>query len=118
MSLPIPPGLLHPAYAPLVALLRDTLLKPKDVAQRHGQSEDHLAACRRRGLGLPFIRLPGTKTGKGSIRYRLSDVIHAEVMGSAGPLSLERVCLIVAGVAGLSDQQRALVIAELRRALG
>lgn len=118
MGPPVPPNIDRPAFAPLVALLRDTLIKPSDLIRRWGQSADHLSSCRRRGVGIPFIRLPGVKPGKGSIRYRLSDVIAAELQGMSGPLSLERVCLVVAGLTELSEVQRAAVVSALRRAFG
>lgn len=103
--------------APLVALLRDTLLKPKEVAARWGQSEDHLASLRRSRRGLLFIRLPGAKTGKGSIRYRLSDLIAAELADGGRPLSFERVCLPIASCPDVPKEMRARILAHVRQAL-
>ena len=119
MHLPIPPAVVASdgTYAPLLALLHDTLLKPKQVAARWGQGEDHLAALRRSRRGVPFIRLSGSKNGKGSIRYRLSDLIDAELSGAAGPISLERVCLAIASCPDVSKEARVKIQMHVRLVL-
>lgn len=123
MPLPVPPALERAAaYAPLLLLLRDSLIKPKDLAERWGFSHDHLANLRKRRVGPPWIRLP-TSSGQakrpmGSIRYRISDIIGAELAGSGGALTLERVALAVAAMDFLTEQERAAVISRLRTALG
>lgn len=117
--LPIPPAVAaDDVYAPLVSLLKEVLLKPKDVAARWGQSEDHLSSMRRQRSGLPFIRLPSKSVSKGSVRYRLSDVISVEIMGTFGPLTLKQVCMAIASCPDVPKEARAKMQAHLSRALG
>jgi hypothetical protein len=124
MALPYPRKLNEAgeAYAPLVHLLKDTLIRPRELAERWRYDDDHLANLRRRNVGVPWLRLP-TATGKtdkpsGAIRYRLSEIVAAEISGMGGALSLERVCLVISSCEFLSDVQRAAVIAKLNSVLG
>lgn len=117
MALPVPAAAKRSeAYAPLLALLRDHLIKPKDLAARWGFTSDHLANMRRAGYGVPFVRLPTGR--KEAVRYRLSDIISAELTGTAGAVTLERVCIVIAAAEEISEEQRKLIIARLRNALG
>lgn len=123
MTIQLSPALTQAAspYAPLLALLRDTLIRPRELAERWKFGEDHLSNLRRRALGPSFIRLP-TATGKaarplGSIRYRLSDIIGCELAGTGGAISLARVELAIAGCEMLTAQQRAAVIARMKTVL-
>ena len=119
MSLPIPNELtIAECYKPVIDLLRDRLIRPKHVAQRWAYTEDHLSNLRRAGNGLPWIRLPlGPKGTKGGVRYRLSDVISAEIDGYFGQVTIGRVELAIACCPGLTEAQRALVQAHVRAAL-
>jgi hypothetical protein len=102
----------------LVDLLKDRLMAPRALAERWGYSDDHLANLRRAGYGLPWIRLPlGPKGTKGGVRYRLSDIISAEIDGYFGQVTLARVELAIAGCPALTETQRAAVQAHVRNAL-
>jgi hypothetical protein len=119
MPLPYPRKLndADPAYAPLVNLLKDTLIRPRELAERWRYNDDHLANLRRRKLGVPWLRLPSASGAAdkpmGAIRYRLSEIVAAEIDGIGGALSLDRVSLVISSCDFLSDAQRAGVIAKL-----
>ena len=123
MSIPLPAKLEHPSgvYDPLTRLLVDTLVKPKDLAARWSFSDDHLSSLRRRNIGPAWIRLPtagGTaKRPLGAIRYRLSSIIAAELSGTHGALTFERVALAIVACDFLSEEQRAALIMKLKRVL-
>lgn len=122
MTIHYPASLEHQgAYEPLVRLLRDTLLRPRELADRWRFSQDHLSNLRRRNIGPPAIRLPtasgAAKRPMGSLRYRLSDVILAEITGTHGSLTLERVALVISGCDFLSEPERGAVLARIREAL-
>jgi hypothetical protein len=117
--LPVPAELTrHEAYAPVVRLLKDTLIRPKDIAARWQIGQSHLANLRRAGRGLPWTRLPTGAKGLGSVRYRLADIVTAELHGTSGSITAERVCLAIAACDLLSLEQRAAVQAYLGAALG
>jgi hypothetical protein len=109
-------------YGPLLALLNDTLLRPIDVTTRWQVGVDHLVRLRERGAGPAWLRLPGSRKVEdrptGQIRYRLSDIVAAELDGAAGPLTLARVYLAVSACDFLSEAQRTAVILKLEAALG
>lgn len=118
MPLPIPPAASAPAFAPIARLLQDRLVAPRLLAERWGYTDDHLSNLRRARHGIPWIRLPlGPKGSKGGIRYRLSDIVIAELEGSFGPVNMERVHLAIASCPALTDAQRAEVIAHLSEVL-
>jgi hypothetical protein len=108
----------HGAYAPLIALLRDVLVRPNQLADRWGVTPSHLSNLRRSQRALPYMRLPTGAKGKGSIRYRLSDIVSAEVLGTSGAINLERVLIAVAACDFLAENQRAATQDRLRKALG
>lgn len=103
--------------APALALLKDTLVDPRFVSERWDISQAHLAGMRREQRGLPFIRLPTGKMGKGSIRYRMSDVLEAEARGTMGALNAQRVLFTVGQCPLLSKEQAGAVIDWLRTEL-
>jgi len=109
-------------YSPLLALRNDTLLRPIDVTTRWQVGVDHLVRLRERGAGPAWLRLPGSRKVEdrptGQIRYRLSDIVAAELDGAAGPLTLARVYLAVSACDFLSEAQRTAVILKLEAALG
>lgn len=83
-------------YPQLTKLLADTLVDSEFVCKRWGVSKSHLGNLRRLQRGIPFIRLPLAKpgsAGKACIRYRLSDIIAAEVNGVSGAVNVQRVML-------------------------
>lgn len=120
MPLPISPELTkHECYKPVVSLLQDRLVPPRALAERWSYTEDHLSNLRRANHGLPWIRLPlGPKGTKGGIRYRLSDIVAAEIDGNFGQVTLSQVEIAVASCPALTLDLRAAVQAHLRTALG
>lgn len=100
-------------FAPLADLLSDVMLRPRDLAERWDLTEQTLANNRAEGRGLPYITLPG-----GSIRYRVAEVLACERAGTKGPLSVDRVALVLAGMDNVPEKLQAAIIAELRRELG
>ncbi|MBY0225109.1 MAG: hypothetical protein K2Q28_04825 [Hyphomicrobium sp.] len=101
------------AYKPLVDLIGDYLLKSKEVAEHLRYSEQHLANMRRLGhkTFLPWIQLPG-----GAIRYRMADIVAAQIGGTTGPLTLDRVELAVAACRDVSPEAKLLIQAHLHKA--
>jgi len=107
----------HEAYAPVIRLLNDTLLTPKEVAARWRITTTYLCNLRREQRGFPFVRLPFGPAGRGAIRYRLSDVVAAEFIGTGGPVNFEKVLLAVSACRFLSLDDQWLVQRHLRAAL-
>ncbi|CCB67445.1 hypothetical protein [Hyphomicrobium sp. MC1] len=101
----------HEAYRPLLELLNDVLVKPKEIAARYSYTEVHLANLRKNNRGWPFIKLDS-----GGVRYRLSEIIAAEVQNTAGPLTVDRVCLALAACKELSTEHRAIAQRHIRAA--
>lgn len=99
------------AFQSVLDLLESVLIYPKDLASHWGYTEEHLCTLRRKGLGIPFIRL-----ATGGIRYRASDIIGSELKGTEGPITLDRVLLAVAACPNLSLGQRADMQNYLRAA--
>jgi hypothetical protein len=100
-------------FAPLARMLEGVMLRPSDLAERWGYSDQTLSNHRSAGKGLPFITLPG-----GSVRYRASEIIAAEYAGTRGPLSVDRVALVLARMQDVPEKIQAAIIAELKREQG
>lgn len=111
--IPVSPLAAHEAnaYRPLLDMLSSVFITPKELADHYRYSEEHLCNLRRRKRGWPFIKLP-----TGGIRYRVSDVIAAEIRATEGPLTIDEVCLALAGCTKLSLEQRAAAQEHLRMA--
>jgi hypothetical protein len=122
MNVPYPRKLeANELYAPLLALLNDTLLRPIEVAKRWRCGVDHLARLRQHAAGPPWLRLPGGRKADrptGQVRYRLSEIVACELGGTTGALTLQRVYLAVSTCDFLTEAQRAAVIVKLESALG
>ncbi len=96
-------------YAPLLALCESILVTPDELAKHWRMSRDYLANVRRAGRGTPHIKLP-----TGRVLYRLSDVLAAELGGTAGDITLERIELALAAMPRLPADTRAAVIEHLK----
>lgn len=97
-------------YAAVLGLVDGVLISSADLARHWGYSENHLANLRRdEAKGLPFIKLP-----TGGVRYRLSEVLAAEIAGTVGPITLDRVLLAVAACPGVPAEARAAIAEHLR----
>lgn len=102
----------EPAYKPLLSLLEGMYMTAGQLAVRWNYSEDHLSNLRRDGKGVPWIKLP-----TGAIRYKVEDVVAAELRAAAGPLSLSAVCLAVAACESVPKEHRAAIVEHLRENL-
>lgn len=101
-----------PVYGPLLSLVSDVLISSADLAAHWGYSDNHLSNLRRNNdKGLPFVKLP-----TGGIRYRMSDVLAAEIAGTVGPPTLERIALAISSCATVPAEHRAAIVAHLQAA--
>lgn len=103
----------HAAFAPVLEMCRGVLLTPAEVGARYSYTEEHLCNLRKAGRGWPFMKLE-----TGGIRYRLSDLLAAELRGTTGPLTLERVEQAVAACDSVPLEHRAAMVKHLRAAFG
>lgn len=103
----------HEAFAPILAMCRGILLTPAEVGERYGYTEEHLCNLRKAGRGWPFMKLE-----TGGIRYRLSELLAAELRGTTGPLTLERVEQAVSACDSVPLEHRAAVQKHLRAVFG
>ncbi len=119
-QLPIPPLVAsEPALKPVLDLLKDTYITPRMLAARWVLSEDHLSNMRRRTFGLPWLRLPtGSKPNRGSIRYRLSDMIDAEIRGTDGGIRLSDIETAIMSFTEISPEDRLKLIVHMRSIFG
>jgi len=91
------------AFEPLLRPLERTFIRPRELAAHWLLGTTHLCALRGRGKPPVFVRLPS-----GGIRYRVSDILRYEIAGTAGPLTLDQVCLALAACEALSEESRAV----------
>lgn len=99
-------------YQPLLQLLSDVFITSSELASHWRYTHTHLCNLRKRNAGVPHIKL-----ASGGVRYRLSDVIAAEIEGTSGPMTVERMCLALAACKDLSAQDRATAQAHIRMVL-
>lgn len=110
--LPVPANMPE-RFAPLASLLEGSMATPRTLARRWDLSEQTLANNRTAGKGLPFVNLP-----TGSVRYYVSEILAAELAGTRGPLSIDRVALELAAMPEVPETLAAAILARLRIALG
>jgi hypothetical protein len=108
---PIPNHLLAEHHGPLLDLLADTFLTPAELCERWRQTDQTLANHRRNRRGIPYVKLPPG----GHVRYRLSDVVRAELAGIRGPITPEVVRLAVMGIPGTTPQLRETIQRRLEQ---
>jgi hypothetical protein len=109
VGLPIPMHLLDDHHAPIIDLLNDTLITSDELATRWRQSPQTMANLRRSRRGVPYIKLPPS----GHVRYRLSDIVRAEMGGIRGPITPDVVRMAVSGIPGVSPQLRETIAKRL-----
>lgn len=102
--------LIDPAYKPLLSVLEAVHLKASEVSRHLRLEESTLNNWRRRGTGLPFIKLPS-----GRVLYPVDGVVSWQIAGAGGPATLERVALALATVQGLSPEMRERIEQTLQR---
>jgi hypothetical protein len=115
MSLKRVPAVLtsHEAFAPILSMCQGLFLTSAEVGERYKYTEEHLCNLRRAGRGWPFIKLDS-----GGIRYRLSELLAAELRGTTGPLTLERVEQALAACDAVPLEHRAAMQKHLRSVFG
>lgn len=96
------------AFKPVLDMLRGVLLTPAEVGARYRYSDEHLCNLRKSGRGWPFMKLE-----TGGVRYRASDLMAAEIRGTTGPLTLERVNQAIAACTAVPAEHRAALQAHL-----
>jgi hypothetical protein len=102
---------LPPRLAPVAALLKEQYVTTAELAVRWGYTVQVLRNARSRLKGMPWVELP-----TGGIRYRLSDVIMAELNGMQGPMILSRIEIELATIPEVTPEVATLIIDTLRRA--
>lgn len=108
-GLPQPAGLLADHHAAIIELLGDTLITAEELATRWRQKPQTLSNLRRARRGVPFLKLPPS----GHVRYRLSDVVRAELAGMRGPITPDVVRMALTGLPGVSPQLRETIVARI-----
>lgn len=98
------------AYRPLIDLLSDVLMTSDELCSHWRYTPTHVCNLRKRGK-VPFIKLYS-----GAIRYRMSEIIEAEVAGTLGTITVEQICLVLAACEKLSPKDREIAQAHIRSA--
>lgn len=109
--IPLKPRILHrvAAYRPLLEMLADVLLTSDELCGHWRYTPTHLCNIRKHGK-VPYIKL-----ASGGIRYRVSEIIAAEIEGTSGPITVEQICLALAACEGLSTKDREIAQAHVRK---
>lgn len=100
------------AYRPLLDLLSDVLMTSDELCSHWRYTPTHLCNLRKRGK-VPYIKLYS-----GAIRYRVSEIIEAEIAGTSGTITVEQICLVLAACEKLSPKDREIAQAHIRGAFG
>jgi hypothetical protein len=95
---------LPPRFAAVAEHLTGALLTSQELADRWRLSDQTLRNWRSADQGPPYITLPS-----GTIRYRMADVLAAEVSGYAGGLTPDRIALELATLDVEADLARRIV---------
>lgn len=106
------PAKIPARYSAFAALLDGAMVNSNALAARWNTSAQTLANWRAMGRGLPYVILP-----EGSIRYRVREILDAEIWGTRGPLSVERVALELSLMPEVSEPVAAAIVARLRAAM-
>lgn len=101
-----------PRYKPLADLVGGFMVPPTVLSARWGTSTQTLANWRSTGKGLPAMRMP-----EGAIRYRVSEILAAEIAGTHGPLSVDRVALELSVMPDVSADLAAKIVDRLKAAM-
>lgn len=104
-----PKHLAGPEFAPLIGLLSDVLVTDTALTAHWGYSRNHLSNLRKAGKGIPFVKLP-----TGGVRYRMSEILSAELDGTDGPLTLDRIAIAIATCKTVPAEHRAALIEHLK----
>lgn len=99
-------------FEPLLELLYPYLIRPNELAAHWGYTEEYLHAMRKAGRGPAFLKLP-----TGGVRYRASDIIRAELAGTRGPLTVDRVCETLAACERLTLEARVVAQHHIQHTL-
>ena len=111
MSLPVPANM--PArFETLRSVLEGVAVPARVLGIRWSYSDQTLSNARTAGKGLPWFETP-----TGGIRYRLSEILAAELVGTRGPLSVERVALELEAMPEVTAALKVAIVARLTSAL-
>lgn|GEM_PF-3749520 len=102
-----------PRFAPVTALLAGRYITTAELSERWRYSEQTLRNARATGIGLPYASLP-----TGGVRYRLDEVIAAELAGTRGALSVYRVALELAAMPEVPEALAKVIVDRLREVQG
>jgi hypothetical protein len=105
------------ALRPLFTATGDVLLKSSTVCARWDLSRSHLLQERRAGRGLESVRLMASAPIKGTLRFKLSSLVEAELLGVCGPLGVELVLMGIATCPHITFEVRAALQAHVRKTL-
>jgi hypothetical protein len=108
MSLPIP-ARMPPRFKPLADLLDGHMVNAKVLSARWSTSTQTLANWRSTGKGLPAVSL-----AEGAVRYRISEILAAELAGARGPLSVETVALELSVMPDVPEALAVKIVERLR----
>lgn len=100
-------------FEPLSELLSGAMMTTADLSERWRYSEQTLRNARAQNIGLPYMALP-----TGGIRYRVSEIVAAELAGTRGPLSVNRVALELASMPEVPEAVAKAIMARLREMQG
>jgi hypothetical protein len=101
-----------PRYRPLADLVGGFMVPPAVLSARWNTSTQTLANWRSTGKGLPATRLSG-----GAIRYRVAEILAAEMAGTHGPLSVDRVALELSVMPDVPADLAAKIVERLKAAM-
>lgn len=102
------PALLAP-HEPLARLCGDVLVTTEELSAHWRMAAGHLGNLRRAGRGVPYIKLP-----TGAVRYRLADVLAAEVVNTHGDITLDRIELAISALRRIPAETRNEIVEHLK----
>lgn len=111
--LPLPKEMTeHPALRPLVRLCQSVLLTTEEVAKHWRYAPQSVHNMRRLKSGPAYVKIGG------AVRYRLSEIMHHELHGHRGPITLDRVSLALSTMPGPKREMREQIEAHLQKTFG
>lgn len=103
------PSLVPERFAALLSVLDGSMVSSKTLGARWDYSDQHLANMRANGTSkLPWLVLP-----TGGVRYRTSEIVGAELTGTRGPLTLERLALEMSAMPDVPEGVATAIIDRL-----
>ena len=88
------------------------MVNANTLAARWNTSTQTLSNWRTLNRGLPAVVLP-----EGAVRYRIVEIVAAELAGTRGPLSVDRVALELSIMPDVPTELAVKIVARLRAAM-